>query len=157
MKFKLEKKEILYAFVGVLFIIIWFLWVKNLIAPSLIKLPPFLAMIIYSFGFLIGFGFISSILTSTKLKIKASIIGFLFVLGVDLIYAPYIVNKVGVINQTVDYWFVTTDAAIASLWDLILPNNFIWFFTYIITPVLFMFIIPILIANPKIISKLWKK
>jgi len=155
MKFKLEKKELMFAAIGVAVILTWFLWVQDLILPHLENIFPFFAMLIYQSGIFIGLAFISTILNTTKTRIKASIIAFMILVGEDVIMAPFIVGKDGVINHAVTYWYASTDAGFASLWSLILPNSFVWFFTYVVTSVLLMFVIPIIIANPKFIRKVW--
>jgi hypothetical protein len=183
MKFKIEKRELLFAVTGIIFLLIWFLFLKPLIAPSLSGIFSFLAMIIYNIGTLIGLFFVASILDSKKTRIKASIIAFLVLMGEDLIMAPYVVSTAGIINTNVDYWFVSTDAgwgslhqlwvpAIANSWNwliahtttIILPGldlfvtsgYLIWIFTYIITPILISFVIPIIIGNPKLIRNAFR-
>ena len=153
MKFKFELKELLYTITGVVIILVWFLWLKDLIAPFLLSIPLFLAMIIYEFGLWIGLFFMSSILNSTKFRLKIATIIFLVQMGVDIISAPYMISHAGIIDMHSEMWYVATDTGWGSLWSYIIPMGWLWTFTYIITPILLMLVIPGIIANPKSIKK----
>lgn len=152
----IEKKEILYAVAGMVFILAWFLWIKNLFAPLISGWHPFIAMLVYQVGMFIGLFGISSLLNGdTKRKFKITLIIFLIVIGLDIIIAPYMVNKLGVITTTADMWSVSTDAGFGALYHSLIGNSmifgvsFVWILTYIITPILLILIIPILIGKPK--------
>jgi len=153
MKFKLEKREILFAFIGGLIIIGWFLLIQNLIAPFLIGLPAFVATFIYHLGIYIGIFFLSSILVSSALRIKFSLSTISILIGLDIIDAPYIVNSLGLPNKTVDYWYTTYDAALQNIFSYFTSGHIIWVLTYIVVPIFLICILPILISNPKAIKK----
>lgn len=153
MKFKLEKKELMYALVGASIILLWFLLVKDLISPWLATISPFFAAIIYHVAVWIGIFFLASILASKKLRIKFSLITISILAGIDIIDAPYIISKSGIINTSTDYWFTTYDAAFASIYSLFAHGYFLYLLVYIITPIFLIAILPILIAQPKIILR----
>jgi hypothetical protein len=169
LKFKIEKKEILYSLSGVILLLMWFLWIKNLISPYLEHIFPFFAMLIFDVGLMAGLFLMSFMLNSTKIKLKVSFIVFLILMGTDIIAAPYMVSSNGVINTNPEMWFTSSDVGWASLYQTFIPNvsipidinflnihlifNTIWTMTYIITSILLMFVIPIIVGNPKIIKK----
>jgi hypothetical protein len=165
LKFRIERKEILYALLGVLFIIGWVVFLQPIIAPYLQAIPPILAMLIYQSGFFVGALFVANILDSKKVQFKASIILFIVLLGLDLIYPPFLLSQGGVINMSVDQWYVASDAGIASLYQMFVPQILIhipftdtaialvWLLTYILTPILLILVIPIIIGDPKTIAR----
>jgi hypothetical protein len=156
-KFKLEKKELIFAFIGVVVLMGWFLYLKDLIAPFLNHLNPFFAMIIYNVGLFIGIFLMGSLLDGGMKKFKISIVGTLMFMGLDIMVAPYSVAESGIIATSVDYWYASTDAGFAALYSVIFPTSWLWFLTYIITPFLLVFIIPIVVFGSKQISEMIKK
>lgn len=152
-KFKLERKEVSYALIGASIILIWFLYVKDLIAPFLSSMPAFLATIIYHFGIYIGIFLLSTLLISKKTRLKFSFITASIYTGIDLIDTPYVVSKLGILNTSIDYWFTTYDAAFYSIYSLFLHGKLLWFVLYPVTGILLILLIPILIYNPK---RIWK-
>ena len=152
-KIKVEKKEILFFFIGTIFILLWFLYLRNLISHFLFNLHPFIAMLLFQTGLFIGLTFLSSMLDSWKVKLGVSSIIFLIIVGIDIIVAPYLVDINGIINKSVEMWYVSADVGFGALYSLFLPSNLIWYAVYIFTPILLIFIIPILISNRRIIKK----
>lgn len=159
MSIKIEKKEIFYAVIGVAFIMVWFLFLKDYIAKYLSNITPFFASFIYNIGFFIGLFLISNVLHKTKTKIFFSIVVFIVFIGMDIMIAPYIVDIQGNISTGSDMWYVSSDGGFASLYKLFFPVNImifgrsiIWYLTYIFTPFMLVFLLPIVIANPKIIK-----
>ena len=150
---ELEPKELIYAGVGITILLVWFLWLKQIIAPYLINLPSFVAMLIYNIGLFVGLLFLFSLLDSMSIKIKISSIMFLIFVGIDIIAAPYMVSHQGIINQGADMWYVSADAGWTSLYDYFLPTSWLWYATYIFTPIMLILILPIIIAEPRIIGK----
>jgi len=154
---KIERKEIKYGAAGFIFMMLWFLWLKDLIAPALEGMNHFFAMIIYNLGFLIGIYFIAGFLNG-KHKIKTSTIVFMLFIGTNILMGPYLVSKQGVIQKGVEMWFAAGDVGIASLWQSIgITGTTLWFFTYIVSGFLLIFLIPILISDPKKIYKAIKQ
>lgn len=152
--FKLEKKELIYSFVGLGFLLLWFLVIRDLIAPLLLGIFPLFAMLIYSIGLGGGIYLLTGILNGKhKTRVKISIIFFMVTIGLQIISAPYLVSNSGVIATNIDYWNVSSDVAFASLYNLFLPTSWVWFFTYVITPALLIFILPIVIGTSKQIRK----
>jgi hypothetical protein len=149
MSIKIEKKEMIFAFSGLAVILVWFLLIRKLIAPVLSSFPPILSMIMYNFGLFIGLYLLSAPLNSGKIRWKTVFVTFIVMLGIDILYAPYLVNTNGTIISDFDLWFVSTDAAIGSFYSYFLPQAWIWTMTYIITPTFLMLIFPILILVPK--------
>ena len=152
-KFKLEKRELLYTLIGGIIILVWFLLIKDLIAPYLIILPNILSVLIYHTGFYIGIFLLSSILVSTKLKLKFSFIAISILTGIDLIDTPYMVSRLGILNTGVDYYFTTYDAGFYSIYSLFISGKLLWWLVYPITGILLILIIPVLISTPK---RIWK-
>jgi len=152
-QFKIEKKEIFFLLIGTLIILAWFLAISDRLAPFLRQINPFFAMLIFQSGLFIGIVFVAQILSKRKTQIKASFISFLILLGLDLIYPPYLVSKEGVINMATEYWYVSTDAGFASLYHYVFSPHMLFTLTYIITPILLILVIPVIIANPKLISR----
>jgi len=151
---KIEKKELIYATVGVAFLLLWFLLIRNWIEPLLVNMFPFLAMLIYNFGLFVGILGLSSILDSNKSKWKLVTIAFSIILGIGIISAPYLVSYTGAINTTADMYNVGADVGFASLWSLIVPQSWVWFMTYIVSATLLLLIIPVLIGTSKQIAKI---
>jgi hypothetical protein len=152
---KIEKKEIIYALIGVASILMWFLWLRKIIAPTLETLPPFIAMVLYNFGLFIGLFLISGVLNGRNVRWRSALITFVIILGVDILYAPYLVTTSGELLNDFDYWYVSTDIGFGSLYSYFLPLAWVWTFTYIITPVLLMVFFPIIILKPKQIAKMF--
>jgi len=151
---RIEKKELFFSTVGIIIILGWFLYLKNLIAPLLSNVFPFFAMILYNLTLYLGLYLLFSVLNSgSKIQFKVATIAFLIIIGIDIIAAPYLVEKSGEIIKSIDYWFVSTDAGFGALYSLFLPSSLIWFFTYIVTPVFLIFIIPIIFLSSKQIAK----
>lgn len=155
MTIKLEKKEIFFTLFGLVALMFWFLIARNFIASYLQMLPTFIAMLLYNVGLLIGLYFLAYPLNGHKTRWAFSLITVMVILGLNIISAPYLVNADGTINTTVDFWFVSADAGFASLWALFLPQTWIWFMTYIITPGILLLLIPALVMAPKQIAKLF--
>jgi len=151
---KVEKKEMLYASVGVAFLLLWFLLVRGWIEPLIANWFSFIAMMVYNFGLFVGILGLSSLLESNKSKWKLVIIAFSIILGIGIISAPYLVSNSGFVNTTADMYNVGADVGFASLWSLIVPQSWIWFMTYIVSPTLLILVIPILIGTSKQISKI---
>lgn len=150
---KIEQKEIKYAIVGVLFIMAWFLFVRPGIAPWLQTIPPIFAMLIFNIGLLGGLLFLSSFLNGHQFHIQFSTITFIMLLGINILTPPYLVAQDGTIHKDIDYWYVSTDASVATVYAGFLPASFVWPMTYIFTPILFMIIIPIIISSPNAIRR----
>lgn len=153
MKFKIEKKELIFAGVGIAIILLWFFFVKDFISPFLEAMPAWLAVIIYHSGIYIGIFFLSTLLVTTKYKIKFSLITISILAGMDLIDTPYVVSKMGVLNKSIDYYFTTYDAALYSIYSHFLSGNLLWWAIYPISGIILIIVIPILISNPK---NIWK-
>jgi len=151
---KLEKKELLYAASGVAFILLWFLVLRNFIAPFLQDMFPFFAMIIYNFGLFVGILGLSSILDSNSSKWKLVLISFSIILGIGIISAPYAVSTSGAINNGIEYYYVAADVGFASLWQLIVPSSLVWTMTYVVSSTLMLLVLPILIGTSKQISRI---
>jgi hypothetical protein len=150
---KVERKELMYATAGLGFILLWFLYVRELLAPYLLNMFPFIAMLIYNFGLFVGILGLSSILKSDKSKWKIVLIAFSVILGIGILTAPYLVNHDGTINTTADMYNVGADTGFASLWALIVPQSWVWFMTYIVSSTLTLLIIPVAIGSPKQIAR----
>lgn len=155
MSIKLEKREIMFALIGTIIILVWFLQIRHIIAPYLQTLHPFIAMLIYNFGLFIGLYLLAAPLDGKSVQWKTAIIIFVVFLGVDLLYAPYLVNDNGTIEKGFDYWYVATDSGFGSLYAEFLPANMIWTATYIFTTVVLVFILPVVILAPRQVAKLF--
>lgn len=161
-KVKIEGREVLYMFLGFLFLVTWFLWLKNLVAPFLEEIPPIIAFVIYNIGIVGALFAISSVFQVGKQRFKFAIVAILIGMGIDIIIAPYLVTTHGSIITNVDYWYVSTDAAFGSLYASFIPNIMVplfnvslrWIITYIVTPFLFVFLLPVIITDPKAIKKI---
>ncbi len=153
MKLKLEKRELLYAGIGSVVILTWFLLFKDLIAPFLVVMPIFFSALIYHIGFYIGIFLISSLLVKTKNRLKFSIIAICVLTGIDIIDTPYIVSNLGVLNTSIDYYFTTYDAMFYSIYSTFASGRFLWWLIYPITGIMLILVIPILISTPK---RIWK-
>lgn len=149
----IEKKEIKYGLIGIAIILAWFLWLRPRITPFLASLHPFFAMLVYEIGLFVGILFISSVLSKGSLNWRVATITALIFIGFDIITAPYLVTTSGVILQNVELWFVSADVGFAALYSTLLPASLIWIFTYVVTPVILIIVIPILIGNPKQLAK----
>lgn len=146
-----------YGAAGFIFMMIWFLCLKDLIAPGLEGMHHFLAMILYNLGFLIGIYFIAGFLNGDH-KVKTSAIVFMLFIGTNILMGPYLVSKQGVILDSADMWFAAGDVGVASLWQSIgITGQPLWFFTYIVSGFLLIFLIPILISDPKKIYRAIKQ
>jgi hypothetical protein len=148
----IENKELKYAFGGIAVILIWFLWAKDKIAPFLSSQEPFIAAIIYHLGIYVGIYMLSNLLVSKFSRIKFSVISILILAGLDIVDAPYIVDKMGNFNTSVEYWYTTYDALFGSLLSNFFSGTNLWNMVYIVVPILLIVVIPILIANPKAIK-----
>ena len=139
---------------GFALLMVWFLWIKNITAPFLETIPPIFSLILFQLGIFGALMLVTSVFQSNKIRFKVAIIGVLIALGLSIITAPYLVDSSGYIDTSVDYWFVSSDAAIASTYAYFMPDWSIWFMTYIVSPFLFVFVLPTLISSPKAIAKI---
>ena len=144
----------LFALAGVVFILVWMLLIRKLIAPFLINIHPFLSMLLYNSALFFGLYMLSAPLNG-KARWKMSLITFFVILGIQVISAPYLVSYSGVINQNIELWYLSADAGFGSLFSLFLPKFLISTFTYIITPILLFLILPIIILAPKQVAKMF--
>jgi hypothetical protein len=161
-KVLIERKELVYASIGIIFILVWFLKLRIFIAPLLEKLHPFIAMLIFNSGLFLGLYLLSGILNGKKIMLKGTLITFCVLLGVDILYAPYLVSEAGtIINSNLDYWYVSTDVGFGSLYASFVPSvpvfglNSIWALTYIVTPALLMLIVPIVVLSSRKIAQIF--
>jgi len=150
---KIEKEEIKFAFIGIAIIMFWFLVARPWIAPYLQALPPIIAMLIFNMGLLVGLLFMSSMMNGHKFSMKFSIMTFIILIGINILTPPYLVEANGLVHTEVDYWYVAADASIGTFWASFLPQAWVWTFTYIISPILLIVLIPIIISDPKTIKK----
>lgn len=149
----IENRELKYAGAGVAIILIWFLYVKDMIAPFLISQPPYIAAVIYHIGIYLGIYLLSSLLVTSFSRIKISLISISILAGLDIIDAPYIISDTGVFNTSVEYWYTTYDAMFGSLLANFFSGHALWVAVYMVVPILLIAIIPIWITNPKAIKK----
>lgn len=151
---KVEKKELYFSLLGILLIVSWFLFLKNIFASFLGNLLPFCAMLIYSIVLFLGLFLLCRSLNGNGQGLKIAIITLIVILAIDIIAAPYLVTPAGVLMNNVEYWFVSADVGFASLYQLFLPLSFVWFVTYIITPIILLCLIPVIFLKPKQIAKI---
>lgn len=152
---KFETKEIIFTISGMILLLVWFLWLKDIAAPFLMSIPPFIAMLLYSSVLFISLYLMTSVLDGKTFKLKLSATVWLFALGLDIIEAPYLVTKAGELLTSADYFFVSSDFGFGSLYHAFLPLSWVWFATYIFTPIILMLIVPALILAPKQIAKMF--
>ena len=151
---KIEKKELYFSLLGILLIVGWFLFLKNIFASFLSNLFPFYAMLISSIILFLGLFLLCRSLNGNGQGLKIAILTLIVILAVDIIATPYLVTTEGVLMNTVEYWFVSADVGFASLYQLFLPLSFVWFVTYIITPIILLCLTPIIFLKPKQIAKM---
>ena len=151
--FEIEKKEIMYAIAGIVFLIFWVLFIRDRIAVYLGGMFPFWAMLIYNLGFFLSIVLLSSVLEDRIKQVKLIFISFVMYLGFSVLDTPFLVSKLGIINSSVDLWYTSSDIGFASLYSLFTSGNMVWVLTYVMTPFLLICLIPIIIAYPKIITK----
>lgn len=154
MNIQLEKREIKYAIYGAAMILLWFLYVRPIIATSLQTVPPVIATILFQVGLLAGLLFLSTFLNGHQFHIRFSLITFMVVLGIGILTPPYLVTQTGSIHKEVDLWYLSADAAFADMWGHYVPASMIWNFTYIVTPILLMIVIPVLLTDSGTIKKI---
>jgi len=145
---KITKRELLYALLGTIIILSWFLYLRDIIAPLLEGLPPIVAMLLFNTGLFFGLYLLSSILDSKATRFKMSFLVLMVFLGIDILAPPYLVLKDGFIVKSIELWFVSTDAAIGSFYQSFSSGYAVFFLTYIVTPILFLFVIPIIVSDP---------
>ena len=148
----IENRELKYAAFGVAIILVWFLYIKDLIAPFLSSQPPYIATLVYHAGIYMGVYLLSGLLVSNFNRIKFSAISISILMGLDIVDSPYILNSQGIFNTSIDYWYTTYDAAFGSLLSNLFSGHNLWLMVYVVIPILLIFIIPIWISNPKIIK-----
>jgi hypothetical protein len=154
-KFKLEKRELLFLILGAIIIFAWFLYFKDIVAPFLSNIPIILAVLLFHSAFYAGIFLISGVLTKNITRIKFDFIVILGHFIMDVIDAPYIVTKAGIINKNVDFWFTTYDAAISSIATHFVSGYNLWLTTYVFVPIA-AFIVIVIIATPKRILNIFK-
>lgn len=163
MGFKIEKKELLYLFLGIGILFSWMFYVKDVVEPHLRNTNPFFAAIIFHIAVYLAIYILVLVLTTKKAALKISIISILLWIGFDIVDAPYIVSQSGILNTSVDYWFTTYDAAFYSIYKLFVPNlivfgkSLLWIFVYIITPIILVLLSPIIAVGPKKLTKILSK
>jgi hypothetical protein len=149
----IENKELKFAAVGALILYLWFSIFKDMLAPYLLSMPAYIATLIYHLGFYLGIYFLSNILYSDKSKrLKFSLVAISILIGIDIVDSPYLLSH-GVINTSIEYWNTTYDAAFASLLQNIFRGDILQFMVYRTIPFILIFIIPIIISNPKKIKE----
>lgn len=153
---EITKNEMWYSLGGAALLLAWFLKGRYLVSPFLESIPPIFAFILYNSVFLVGMYFLVGLLTGKKNHWKWSFITVAVFIGIDIITAPYLVTASG-INTGVDYWYVSSDAAIASLYNYFATGNMLVFLTYILTPLLLVFVLPIILLQPTALKKLLAK
>lgn len=155
-KFKLEKKELIFALSGMGFTLVWFLWLRDLIAPILQNIFPFLAMLLYNMGLFAGLLLMSELLKKNSYRWRILLMSFSIILGVGILSAPYLISHQGIANTNADYWYVSNDVGFASLWSLIVPLSWVWTMTYVISSTLMIFVIPTILGTSKEVAHLIK-
>lgn len=153
MTLQITRKEAEFAFIGTILIIAWFLFLRDILAPFLQIIPPIFAMLIYNFGLFTGLYLLASPLNGGAKQFKFTAFIFIMFLGVDILYAPYMVNIDGSVRTSIDYWYVSTDAGFGTMYSMFLPLFLVWIFTYVITPIILIFLIPVILLKPKQIAK----
>lgn len=151
---KIEKSEIKYAIIGAAILTLWFLYIQKAIAPYLQTLNPFLAFVVYQSGLFLGIYLLASVVSSKKIQLKLTIASISLLIGYDIWVAPYLVSGAGVIATNVEYWYVSSDVAMASLFSSFLPQGMVYIATYVVAPIILMFIVPIILAKPHEIKKM---
>lgn len=149
----IENKELKFAGFGVALLLIWFLYVKDAIAPFLASQPPYIAAIVYHLGIYAGVYLLSAILVKGYNRMKFSIISISILMGLDIVDAPYVISNTGAFNTSMEYWFTTYDAMFGSILNMFISGHALWAAVYIVVPILLIFIIPIMIAKPGAIKK----
>lgn len=157
MTLKLEKKELIFAIVGIAFLFSWFLFIKDDLTPILESINPIFATILFHLGVYIAIFLLAYLLLPKKYKVKISFIALSILVGLDIADAPYIIDKSGIINKSIDFWFTTYDAAFATIYSNFVSGYVLYFLVYIITPIFLIFILPIIIARPKKIVEALQK
>lgn len=148
MGINIEKKEIRYLLFGVIGLIIFFIFLRPSIGNSLRNMSPILAMIIFNLALLFYIGILSSLLNHNRVKISFILLSVF--LGLSTISGPYLVSPSGELNSNVDFYFISPDYAFGTLWlSLGIPKNLLFIFVYIITPLIFLFLLPVVITNPR--------
>ena len=155
-KFKLEKKEIFFASAGMAFTLFWFLWFKDLVAPFLQGIFPFIAMIIYNMGLFAGLLMMSELLKKNSYRWRILLMSFSIILGIGILSAPYLVSHEGIINKNVDFWYVSNDVGFSSLFGLFMPQSWLWGMTYVFSSTMMIFIVPTIIGTSKEVAHLLK-
>jgi hypothetical protein len=151
---RITDKETKYIAYGLLIFLLWFSVIKEAIAPMLQNMPIPIATFIYNFGVLAGLYFITKPLNGNT-AFKLSIAGYSIFVGIDLLQAPFLVTKAGEYITTADFWFVSTDVAVAEMFRMfgVAAQN-LYFYTYVVGAVLLILVIPALMANEKRILKM---
>ena len=163
-KFKIEKREITYAIIGTLLIMAWFLIGKDFFNPILSTLPPIVSYLIYNTILFTGI-YLLTFTLGDDVHLKASFIFFSISIGLILLVPPYFISTTGIVLKGADMWYLATDYVMSTVYSSFIPNvmitipiimksySIIWLLTYIFTPILFLLVIPILIAKPSVILK----
>jgi hypothetical protein len=155
---RIEKKELKFALIGIAVIILWMSQVRFWIEPSLQNLPPFLAMLLFNTGFVVGMFLLSSVLNGGIRKIKITMLAIIVPLMYDLFQPTWLVSTKGVVNKAVEYWFVTPDAGFASLWSAIgIHGTLLYIFVYYVTPILLLFVFPVIFTDAGAIFRAMRK
>ncbi len=149
MAYEITKGERKYFFYGIAMIFLWFVYVKDAIAPYLSGMYIPLAALIYDFGLLAGLYLVSKPIKKSG-GFKLGLVGYSMMAGMDVVEAPFLVTKAGTYSQAVEYWFVSKDVAVAEIGKTIgVSQPDLWFFTYIIGASVLIMLIPAIVASEK--------
>lgn len=153
---QVTKNELWYSAAGVVLLLSWFLKGREYFAPRFEMMPPIVAFAIYNIVFFLGIYLLITILTGKKNHLRWSLVAVMLFIGIDIIAAPYLVTSAG-INTGVDYWYVSSDAAVASLFTSWMHPAYVVFATYIVVPLLLLFFIPVVLLEPAALKKMLTK
>lgn len=145
-------QKIKYGIIGIFLIVFWFVLFKDLISESVSTLNPILAYLIYNALLFLGIIFVAQTIENYKTKI--SIISIIIFLAFDIITAPYFVTQQGTLATDADLWFASSDIFIAVLLEMIgITGKTLYYFTYVLTPIILLILIPIITGNFEQIKK----
>lgn len=143
----LNKQEIKYILFSAFFLFIWFVWIIPAIEKNLTN--PILQFLVYNVGIFITFViFFKAFSTNTKASL-GSALGMLFLyLAIDLPTPEFHVTMQGTLVEGAKAGMGASDYIVGMLWQSIgLSGFFVYFMTYILTPILFLFLSAIIIPN----------
>lgn len=143
---KQEKKYILFTF---LFALVWFIFVIPNFEERISGMNVYLQFLIFNLATLFFLQiFLKAFILKKRVNMKFALGVTLLFLAIDILQPPFMVNTLGQLNANVILGASSSDYVVASIGQSIgMQGLILYTFTYILIPLILLFIAGMLIKN----------